>query len=162
MQTDATRHNIVSPTMLGVVGTCCMVRANECNNCQQCWRLSKEAIYFGIAILKKDCNAHAQRFSRGQHCCGSGSTLLRFASPVTEQWKYWDLLRQKFDRFQTIRNKCQQCCGSMQTDATCWVDWIQQCCVLLVNNVASVCMGLNSLVTELVNTAPSGTTPLKN
>ena len=24
----------------------------------------------------------------------------------------------KFDRFQTIRNKCQQCCDSMQTDAT--------------------------------------------
>ena len=27
----------------------------------------------------------------------------------------------------------------MQTDATCWA---QQCCVLLANNVASVCMGL--------------------
>ena len=45
----------------------------------------------------------------------------------------------KFDRFQTVRNKCQHCCGSMQTDATshnivgsnnvgcCW----QQCCVRL-------------------------------
>ena len=39
----------------------------------------------------------------------------------------------------TSANKCQHCCGSMQTDATCWV---QQCCLLLVNNVASVCMGL--------------------
>ena len=31
-------------------------------------------------------------------------------------------------RFQTIRNKCQHCCGSMQTEATCWA---QQCCVRL-------------------------------
>ena len=35
---------------------------------------------------------------------------------------------QKFDRFQTIRNKCQHCCGSTQTDATCWA---QKCCVRL-------------------------------
>ena len=41
-----------------------------------------------------------------------------YASPVTEQSKCWDLLGQKFDQFQTVRNKCQHCCGSMQTDAT--------------------------------------------
>ena len=46
----------------------------------------------------------------------------------------------KFDRFLTICNKCQHCCSSTQTDATCWA---QQCCILLANNVASVCMGLN-------------------
>ena len=46
-------------------------------------------------------------------------------------------LRQKFDQFQTMRNKCQHCCGSMQTDATCWA---QQCCVLLAKNVAAVCV----------------------
>ena len=67
METDATSHNIVGPnnvgsclhllrgackrtqqlptllgpTMLGVlvlVGTCCVVHANERNNCQHCWR----------------------------------------------------------------------------------------------------------------------------
>ena len=62
----------------------------------------------------------------GQHCCGSmqtGATLLRYASPFTEQQKCWDLLGQKFDRFQTVRNKCQQLPTllwffSMQTDAT--------------------------------------------
>ena len=42
MHAEATSHNIVSPTMLGVVGTCCVVHANEHNNCQHCWRLSKE------------------------------------------------------------------------------------------------------------------------
>ena len=74
-----------------------------------------------------------------QHCA------LHFAGH-TEQKKCWDLLRQKFDWFQTIRNKyqasankCQHCCSSLQMDATCWA---QQCCVLLAKNVASVCIGL--------------------
>ena len=53
METDATSHNIVSPTMLGVVGTCCVVHANERNNCQYCWRLSKIAMHFGTVILRK-------------------------------------------------------------------------------------------------------------
>ena len=42
----------------------------------------------------------------------------------------------------TSANKCQHCFGSMQTDATCLA---QQCCLLLANNVASVCMGLKTL-----------------
>ena len=54
-------------------------------------------------------------YKRARHCC---STLRRS--------QCWDSLRQKFDRFQTIRNTRQHCCGSMQTDATCWA---QQCCV---------------------------------
>ena len=88
MQTDATSYNVVSPTILGVFAICCVVHANERKNCQHCWRLSKEAMHSGMVILKKDCNAHAQTFSRGQHCCGSTqtrATLLRYASPVTEQ-----------------------------------------------------------------------------
>ena len=44
-----------------------------------------------------------------------------------------------FKLYATSANKCQHCCGSMQTDATCWA---QQCWVLLANNVASVCIGL--------------------
>ena len=42
-----------------------------------------------------------------------------------------------FKLYTTTANKCQQCCGSMQTDVTCWA---QHCCVFLANNVASVCM----------------------
>ena len=60
-------------------------------------------------------------------------TLLRYASAITEQKKCWELLAEKFDRFQTSRNNMQQ---GVQTDATCN---IQQCWELLVNNVASVC-----------------------
>ena len=60
-------------------------------------------------------------------------TLLRYASAITEQKKCWELLAEKFDRFQTLRNNMQQ---GVQTDATCN---IQQRWELLVNNVASVC-----------------------
>ena len=60
-------------------------------------------------------------------------TLLRYASAITEQNKCWELLAEKFDWFQTLRNNTQQ---GVQTDATCN---IQQCWKLLVNNVASVC-----------------------
>ena len=35
-------------------------------------------------------------------------TLLRYASAITEQKKYWELLAEKFDRFQTLRNITQQ------------------------------------------------------
>ena len=31
-------------------------------------------------------------------------TLLRYASAITEQKKCWELLAEKFDRFQTLRN----------------------------------------------------------
>ena len=52
-------------------------------------------------------------------------TLLRYASAITEQKKCWELLAEKFDRFQTLRNNMQQ---GVQTDTTCN---IQQCCVRL-------------------------------
>ena len=53
-------------------------------------------------------------------------TLLRKpASAITEQKKCWELLAEKFDRFQTLRNNMQQV---VQTNATCNV---QQCRVRL-------------------------------
>ena len=55
-------------------------------------------------------------------------TLLRYASTITEQKKCWELLPEKFDRFQTLRNNMQQ---GVQTDATC-----------NIQNVASVRTGL--------------------
>ena len=66
-------------------------------------------------------------------------TLLRYASAITEQKKCWELLAEKFDWFQTFRNNMQK---GVQTDATCN---LQQCWVLLANNVASVCTGLKSV-----------------
>ena len=35
-------------------------------------------------------------------------TLLRYASAITEQKKCWELLVQKFDRLQGLRNNYQQ------------------------------------------------------
>ena len=63
-------------------------------------------------------------------------TLLRHASAITEQRKCWELLAEKFDWFQTLRNNMQQ---GVQTDARCN---IRQFWELLANNVASVCTGL--------------------
>ena len=132
--------------MLGVVGTCCVVHASQRNYCQHCWLSSKEAMHSDTVIIKKDCSARAQTFSRGQlnivvvpckraqHCC---ATLRRSQNNINV-----GTCCAKFDRLQTIRNKCQHGCGSMQTDATCWA---QRCCVLLANNVASVCMGLYNI-----------------
>ena len=65
-------------------------------------------------------------------------TLLRYASAITEQKKCWELLAEKFDRFQTLRNNMQQ---GVETDATCN---IQQCWELLANNAALDCTGLYS------------------
>ena len=70
--------------------------------------------------------AHANGRNRSQHCC------VLLANNVASVWmglKVWPA------------NKCQHCCGSMQTDATLLV---QQCCVLLADNVASVYIGLRT------------------
>ena len=49
--------------------------------------------------------------ARPQQCwksCANGPTLLRYASAITEQKKCWELLAEKLDRFQTLRNNTQQ------------------------------------------------------
>ena len=62
--------------------------------------------------------------------------LLRYASAITEQKKCWELLAEKFDRFQTLRNNTQQ------HPTTC-----NRVCKrtqhVTSNNVASVCTRLN-------------------
>ena len=95
--------------------------ANGCNNSQQVWDL--QCIVGRIQLISQ------QRWKS----CQTDPTLLRYASAITEQKKCWELLAEKFDRFQTLRNNIQQ---GVQTDATCN---IQQCWELLTNNVASVC-----------------------
>ena len=72
--------------------------------------------------LETMCNTRAWRKGRAVQ---TDPTLLCYASAITEQKKCWELLAQKFDRFQTLRNNMQQ---GVQTDATCN---IQQCWKLL-------------------------------
>ena len=69
-------------------------------------------------------------------------TLLRYASAITQQKKCWELLAEKFYRFQTLRNNTQQhptTCNRVWKRTQCNV---QRCWELLANNVASVCTGL--------------------
>ena len=60
-------------------------------------------------------------------------TLLRYASAITEQKKCWELLAQKFDRSETLRNGIQQ---GVQMDAACNT---QKCWEVFANNVVLVC-----------------------
>ena len=67
-------------------------------------------------------------------------TLLRYASGITEQKKCWELLAEKFDRFQTLRNYTP---NNMQQGVQTYSTFnILQCWELLANNVASVCTDL--------------------
>ena len=64
-------------------------------------------------------------------------TLLRYASAITEQKKCRELLAEKFDRFQTLRNNKQQ------HPTTCNRVW-KRTQHVTSNNVASVCTGLKT------------------
>ena len=83
MQTDATTP-IVAPTMLGVV----------------------------VYVLAVVCKRMQQMSVRGPNNVGraveTDPTLLRYASAITEQKKCWELLAEKFDRFQTLRRVCKR------------------------------------------------------
>ena len=66
--------------MLEAIGTCCVVHANERNNCQHCWRSSKEATHSGYT---NPCNALAPTFSRGQHCWWFHANERNMLDPTT-------------------------------------------------------------------------------
>ena len=78
---------------------------------------------------------------RAQHCCAT----LRRSQNKRNVGTCCAKSLTGFKLYAASANKCQHCCGSLQTDATCWA---QQCCVLLANNVASVCMGLYARATS--------------
>ena len=51
---------------------------------------------------------HVRGFNNVGRAVKTDPKLLRYASVITEQKKCWELLAQKFDRFQTLRNNSQQ------------------------------------------------------
>ena len=72
-----------------------------------------------IATESDKIKAHANGCNKSRHCCVllgvfGQQCYVRLHGPI------------KVYRFQIIRNKCQHCCGSMQTVANC--SWAQQCC----------------------------------
>ena len=112
------------------------LRANGRNNSQQVW--DQQCIVGRIQPISL-CNPCVMSVS-GPNNVGravqTDPTLLRYASAITEQKKCWELLAEKFDRFQILRN------NSQQHPTTC-----NRVCKrtqhVTSNNVASVCMGLN-------------------
>ena len=123
--------NIVAPTMLKVV---VYVLAVVCKRMQQqCWDLQCIVERIQPIRLCKPCVMRVRGPNNVGRAVQTDPTLLRHILAITEQKKCWELLAEKFDQFQTLRNNMQQ---SEQTDVT----WnIQQYWELLANNVLSVC-----------------------
>ena len=95
VQTDATTHNIVAPVV-------------ACVSTVVCERMQQLPTWIQPISLCKPCVMSV----RGPNIVGraveTDPTLLRYASAITEQNKCWELLTEKFDRFQTLRNNTQQ------------------------------------------------------
>ena len=113
--------------------------ANGCNNSQQCWDLQCIVGRIQPISLCKPCVMSVRGPNNVGRALQTNPTLLCYASAITEQKKFWELLVEKFDWFQTLATTSNNMQKGTQTDATCN---IQQGWELLANNVASVCTGL--------------------
>ena len=82
--------------------------ANGCNNSQQCWDLQCIVGRIQPISLCKPCVMSVRGPNNVGRAVQTDPTLLRYASAITEQKKCWELLAEKFDRFQTLRNNTQQ------------------------------------------------------
>jgi len=110
---------------------CWQWSANGCNNSQQCWDLQCIVGRIQPMSLCKPCVMSVRGPNNVGGAAQTDSTLLRYASAITEQKKCWEFLAQNFDRFQTKRttpNNTQQHVIECANDPTCI---IQQCCVRL-------------------------------
>ena len=87
---------------------CRQWRANGCNNSQQCWDLQCIVGRIQPISLYKSCVMSVRGPNNVGRAVQTDPTLLRYASAITEQKKCWELLAEKFDRFQTLRNNIQQ------------------------------------------------------
>ena len=132
-----------------LLGACWQWCANGRNNSQHCWDQQYVLGRIQPRSLCKPCVMSVRGPNNVGRAVQTEPTLLRYASAITEQKKCWELLTEKFDRIQTLRNNMQQhatTCNNMQqgvqTDTTCN---IQQCWELLANNVSFVFAGLKEL-----------------
>ena len=82
--------------------------ANGCNNSQQCWDLQCIVGRIQPISLCKPCVMSMRGPNNVGRAVQTDPTLLRYASAITEQKKCWELLAEKFDQFQTLRNNTQQ------------------------------------------------------
>ena len=82
--------------------------ANGCNNSKQCW--DPQCIVGRIQPISvcKPCVMSVRGPNNAGRAVQTDPTLLRYASAIPGQKKCWELLAEKFDRFQTLRNNTQQ------------------------------------------------------
>ena len=127
------------PTLLGqqcweLLRACWQWCVNGCNN-SQCWDLQSIVGRIQPISLCNRCVMSVRGPNNVGRALQTDPALLRYASAITEQKKCWELLAEKFDRFQTLQNNKQQ------HPTTC-----NRVCKrthhVTSNNVASVCTGL--------------------
>ena len=105
MQTGATSPNNVAPTMLRVVSC---VLAVVCKRMQQVWDLQCTVGRIQPISLCNPCGMSVRGPNDVGRTVQTDPTSLRDASAITEKKKCWELLAEKFNRFQTLRNNAQQ------------------------------------------------------
>ena len=107
--------------------------ANGCNNSQLCSDLQCTVGRMQPISLCKLYVMSVRGPNNVRRVLQTNPTLLRYASVITEQKKCWELLAERFDRFQTLRNNTQQ------HPRTCNRVCKRTRLLLLANNVSSVC-----------------------
>ena len=107
LQMDKTTANVVGPRTLGVVAS---VLAVVCKRMQQLPTLLGPAVNCGKDTTLRLCRPCVMCMQGpNSRALQMDLTLLRYASAITEQKKKnRELLVQKFDQFQTLRNNFQQ------------------------------------------------------
>ena len=101
------------PTLLRQQGgellrACWQWCANGRNNSQHCWDLEYVLGRIQPRSLCKPCVVSVRGPNNAGRAVQTEPTLLRYASAITDQKKCWELLTEKFDRIQTLRNNMQQ------------------------------------------------------
>ena len=81
---------------------------NGCNSSQQVWDLQCIMGRIQLISLCNPCVMSVRGPNNVGRAVQTDPTLLRYASAITEQKKCWELLAEKFDWFQTLRNNTQQ------------------------------------------------------
>ena len=96
------------PTCWELLRLCWHWCANGCNNSQRVWDLQCIVGKIQPISLCSPCVMSVRGPNNVVRAVQTDPTLLRYASAITEQTKCWELLAEKFDRFQTLHNNTQQ------------------------------------------------------
>ena len=102
--------------------------ANRRNNSQRCWDLQCIVGRIQPISLCKQCLMSMRGPNNVGRAVKMDPTLLHYASAITQQKKCWELLAEKFDWFQILRNNTQQHATGCANDQQCNN---QQCCIHL-------------------------------